>query len=125
MNEGPFIVGPDVRIWGTIGTSKDVHVLGFVDGSVNGHEVYVSPTAMVTGDIIATHVVVQGQVLGNIFADLLVLEASADVRGEIYHRELDLREGAKFEGKSRRHDKPKTLAATLSVYENAVVDDQT
>ena len=124
MNEGPFTVGPDVRIWGTVGTNNAVQVLGFVDGSINGREVYVSPTAMVTGDIIAKHVIVQGQVLGNIFADVLVLEASSDVRGEIYHRELDLREGARFEGKSRRHDKPQTLAATMSVYENAVVDDQ-
>lgn len=123
MNEGPFIVGPDVRIWGTIGTTQGVHVFGFVDGSLNGSEVYVSPTAMVTGDIIASHVIVQGQVLGNIFADVIVLEASADVSGEIYYRELDLREGAKFEGKSRRHEKPKSLAATLSVYENAVIDD--
>jgi cytoskeletal protein CcmA (bactofilin family) len=116
-----FDVGPDVRIWGTIHTNGPVHVRGFVDGSINASEVRVSAQAMVTGDIVASLAIIEGQVLGNIFADKLVLEASSEVQGEIYHATLDLREGASFEGKSRRHDKPKTLAATLSVYEGAVV----
>ncbi len=124
MTEAPFVIGPDVRIWGTITTDQSIEVYGFVDGSISGAQVYVSQTAMVTGDIIATHVLVQGQVLGNIFADSLVIEETADVQGEIYHTELDLRAGANFEGKSRRHDKPKTLAATLSVYESAESDEQ-
>ena len=123
MIEAPFIIGPDVRIWGTINTNQSIEVYGFVDGSITGAKVYVSQTAMVTGDIISSNVLVQGQVLGNIFADSLVLEETADVQGEIYHTELDLRAGANFEGKSRRHDKPKTLAATLGVYESVDVDD--
>ena len=123
MTEAPFVIGPDVRIWGTITTNQSIEVFGFVDGSISGSQVYVSQTAMVTGDIIATNVLVQGQVLGNIFADSLVIEKTADVQGEIYHTELDLRAGANFEGKSRRHDKPKTLAATLSVYESAESDE--
>ena len=125
ITEAPFVIGPDVRIWGTITTDQSIEVYGFVDGSISGAEVYVSQTAMVTGDIIATQVIVQGQVLGNIFADGLVLEETADVQGEIYHNALDLRAGANFEGKSRRHDKPKTLAATLSVYESAASDEHT
>lgn len=123
MTEAPFVIGPDVRIWGTITTNQSIEVYGFVDGSISGSQVYVSQTAMVTGDIIATNVLVQGQVLGNIFADSLVIEKTADIQGEIYHTELDLQAGANFEGKSRRHDKPKTLAATLSVYESAESDE--
>ena len=123
MTEVPFVIGPDVRIWGTITTNQSIEVYGFVDGSISGSQVYVSQTAMVTGDIIATNVLVQGQVLGNIFADSLVIEKTADIQGEIYHTELDLQAGANFEGKSRRHDKPKTLAATLSVYESAESDE--
>lgn len=122
MNDQSFVIGPDVRIWGTVSTEQRIDVFGFVDGSLSGLEVFVSQRAMVTGDIIATRVLVQGQVLGNIFADSLVLEKTADVQGEIYHTELDLHAGANFEGKSRRHDKPKTLAATLSVYETAEPD---
>lgn len=125
MNKAAFVIGPDVRIWGTIDTVQSIEVFGFVDGSISGAEVHVAQTAMVTGDIIATYVLVQGQVLGNIFADSLVLEETADVEGEIYHTELDLRVGANFEGRSRRHDKPKTLAATMSVYERADDDDHT
>lgn len=124
MNKAAFVIGPDVRIWGTVDTDQNIEVMGFVDGSISGAEVHIAQTAMVTGDIIATYVVVQGQVLGNIFADSLVLEETANVEGEIYHAELDLRVGANFEGRSRRHDKPKTLAATMSVYERAGDDDR-
>lgn len=118
MDNG-LVVGADVRIWGAISTGAPVQVLGFVDGSVNASEVHVAPQAMVTGDIIAAKVTVQGQVLGNIFADELVLESNSNVQGEIYHASLDLREGANFEGKSRRHDKPKTLVSTFGLYEAA------
>ena len=125
MKKAAFVIGPTVRIWGTVDTDQSIEVLGFVDGRISGAEVHVAQTAMVTGDIIATYVVVEGQVLGNIFADSLVLEETANVEGEIYHAELDLRVGANFEGRSRRHDKPKTLAATMSVYERAGEDDRT
>jgi cytoskeletal protein CcmA (bactofilin family) len=124
MEEAPFTVGPTVRIWGTIDTKQNIEVYGFVDGSINGAAVYISAQAMVTGDVVASYVVVEGQVLGNIFADHLVLEESSSVEGEIYHTELDLKVGANFEGCSRRHDKPKTLAATMSYYESVAEVDR-
>jgi cytoskeletal protein CcmA (bactofilin family) len=116
MQEG-LSISPDVRIWGTIHVAGPVQVGGFVDGSITATDVHVSAQAMVRGDIIAKRATIEGQVVGNIFADELVLEPSCNVDGEIYHASLDLREGAQFEGKSRRHDKPRTLAATFSVYE--------
>lgn len=120
MAEELFVVDRDVRIWGTLSSVKPVNVLGFVDGGVLAPEVLVSEQAMVTGDIIATKVTVFGQVLGNIFADQLVLQAASNVEGEIYHKTLELCKGAHFEGKSRQHDKPKSLATTLSHYDHPV-----
>ncbi|MGI9475183.1 MAG: bactofilin family protein [Hyphomicrobiaceae bacterium] len=117
MLDNTFVVGPDVRIWGTVKSGGPVYVLGFVDGGILAPEVVVTQQAMVTGDIIATKASVAGQVTGNIFADDLILEAGADIDGDIYHTTLNLFEGAHFEGKSRRHEKPKLLAPTLSVYE--------
>jgi cytoskeletal protein CcmA (bactofilin family) len=113
-----FVVGPDVRIWGTISSLVPVEVLGFVDGGVIAPQVHVMQKAMVTGDIIATQATVSGQVLGNIFADNIVLEETSSIEGEIYHKSLDLRAGAHFEGKSRHHDKPKSLATALSIYDH-------
>ena len=69
MNDNSFVIGPDVRIWGTVSTDQRIDVFGFVDGSLSGTEVYVSQRAMVTGDIIATRVLVQGQVLGKVGAE--------------------------------------------------------
>ena len=121
MAEETFVVDRDVRIWGTLSSVKPVHVMGLVDGGILAPEVLVFEQAMVTGDIIATTVTVSGQVLGNIFADQLILQAASNVEGEIYHKSLEVCEGAHFEGKSRYHDKPKLLASTLSYYEHPVV----
>ena len=118
--EEMFIIDRDVRIWGTVNSLKPVRVAGFVDGGVLAPEVLVAEQAMVTGDIIATTVTVYGQVLGNIFADKLVLQAASNVEGEIYHQTLELCGGAHFEGKSRHHDKPKSLASSLSHYAHPV-----
>lgn len=120
MDDGTlFVVGPDVRIWGTIKANVDAKILGFVDGGIIAREVTVEPKAMVIGDIVAHKVTVRGEVQGSIFADLLILDDGAHVFGDVYHCELDLRLGALFEGKSRRHERPKSLAVSLSVYDHS------
>ncbi|MBU2532247.1 MAG: polymer-forming cytoskeletal protein [Alphaproteobacteria bacterium] len=98
-----------------INSGEPVEVRGFVDGSIVAPSVVTTPQSMVVGDIVATEVIVAGRVSGNIFADKLVLEASCDVDGEIYHGELVLNQGAHFEGKSRNHPKPKSLAPAFSL----------
>ena len=110
-----FIVGPGIRIWGMINSGEPVEVRGFVDGSIIAPTVHVLAQAMVVGDLVATEVIVEGHVQGNIFANRLVLHASCQVDGEIYYADLDLREGAYFEGKSRKHPKPTTLAPALAL----------
>jgi cytoskeletal protein CcmA (bactofilin family) len=110
-----FVIGPGVRIWGMINSGEPVEIHGFVDGSIQAPTVQTTARSMIIGDIVATGATISGHVKGNIFADKLTLEASAEVEGEIYHTELVLREGAHFEGKSRTHPKPKSLAQTLAL----------
>ena len=82
--------------------------------------VHVLAQAMVVGDLVAAEVFVDGQVQGNIFSDKLTLEAASQVDGEIYYANLELRNGAYFEGKSRKHPKPRSLAPTLSLTDIAI-----
>jgi cytoskeletal protein CcmA (bactofilin family) len=61
--------------------------------------------------VVASEFIVEGQVVdGLIFADRVVLREGAYVTGEIWHRELVLEAGHLFEGKSRRHEAPRSLA---------------
>jgi cytoskeletal protein CcmA (bactofilin family) len=110
-----FVVGPGIRIWGMINSGEPAEVRGFVDGSIIAPAVHVLTQAMVVGDLVAAEVIIEGQVQGNVFANKLVLEPSCHVEGEIYHADLELREGAYFEGKSRHHPKPRSLAPTLAL----------
>ena len=98
-----------------INSGEPVEVRGFVDGSIIAPTVHVLAQAMVVGDLVATEVIIEGQVQGNIFANNLILHASCRVDGEIYFADLDLRDDAYFEGKSRKHPKPKTLAPALAL----------
>jgi len=110
-----FVVGPGIRIWGMVNSGEPVEVRGFVDGSIIAPSVHVLAQGMIVGDIVAAKSTVEGQVNGNIFANELILEASCQVHGEMYYDDIDLREGAFFEGKARKHPKPRTLAPNLAV----------
>jgi cytoskeletal protein CcmA (bactofilin family) len=67
----------------------------------------------VSGTIVATEVIVEGDAVDAlIFADRIVLRHGAHVTGEILHKELVLEAGHMFEGKSRRHADPRSLAPT-------------
>jgi len=98
-----------------INSGEPVEVRGFVDGSITAPAVHIFAQAMVIGDLVAAEAFVDGQVQGNIFSDNLILEANSQVAGEIYYANLDLRGGAYFEGKSRKHPRPRSLAPTLSL----------
>jgi cytoskeletal protein CcmA (bactofilin family) len=84
-----------------------------VDGEIRAATVLIVSGGSVSGTIVATEVIVEGDAVDAlIFADRIVLRHSAYVTGEIWHRELVLEAGHMFEGKSRRHDDPRSLAPT-------------
>lgn len=97
-----FVVGPQVRITGSIEFDGDVLVQGRVDGDIRCLSLVIAHEATVEGAVTAGEVIVEGVVTGTIVADRLVLKADSDVEGEIYHGDLLLEQGCYFEGKSRR-----------------------
>jgi cytoskeletal protein CcmA (bactofilin family) len=86
-----------------------------VDGTLIGDlrcmSVIISERGIVDGAILAESVTVMGEVTGEIFAVSLTLKAACSVSGDIFHRHLALEDGCYFEGKSRRHKEPLSLAS--------------
>jgi cytoskeletal protein CcmA (bactofilin family) len=112
-NDVPIVLRPTASIIGCLALDGDAIIQGFVDGEIRAARVLIASGGSVSGTIVATEVIVEGDaayVL--IFADRIVLRDGAHVTGEIWHKELVLEAGHLFEGKSRRHDDPKSLAPT-------------
>ena len=103
-------IGSDVTIVGSIQFDGPIEIEGTVQGDIRCAAVSVSRYGTVMGTIVADDVTVEGGVNGSIYANKLVLKPDCDVEGEIYHRELSLEQGSYFDGKSRPHKDPLSLA---------------
>jgi cytoskeletal protein CcmA (bactofilin family) len=109
--DGQLVLGPTASLIGCLDLSGDVIVQGQLEGEVRAMGILVTSSGLISGTVVATELIVEGQVIDClVFADRVVLREGAYVTGEIWHRELVLEAGHLFEGKSRRHEAPRSLA---------------
>lgn len=111
------VVGANVKLTGTISDVNDIVIHGTVEGEViSDKTVTVTETASVKGPVTAQMVSVSGKVNGGVTAhQKLELLPTADVSGSISTRELIIKSGAVFNGKSvmQRDDSGKVTPAKL------------
>jgi len=112
-NDVPLVLGPTASVIGCLALVGDAIIQGYVDGEIRAATVLIVSGGSVSGTIVASEVIVEGDASDAlIYADRIVLRDGAHVTGEIWHKELVLEAGHMFEGKSRRHDDPRSLAPT-------------
>ena len=92
-------ISEDIRITGSISASKQIVMLGQLDGNVDAVSIHVASTGVVNGDIKANNIKVDGTVIGNIVADQLHLSASGHLKGEVRCKGIIIDEGANVEAK--------------------------
>ncbi len=95
-----------LMITGNLQSEGEVQVDGQIHGDIRCAHLTVGRDALVDGNITAEEVVVRGKVTGVIRANRVILQDSAHVDSEIFHKKLSIEEGACFEGMSRRVDDP-------------------
>jgi cytoskeletal protein CcmA (bactofilin family) len=95
-----------LTINGNLQSEGEVQVDGQIHGDIRCAHLTVGRDAMVTGNITAEEVVVRGKVKGVIRSNRVILQDTAQVDSEIFHKNLSIEEGACFEGTSRRSDDP-------------------
>lgn len=109
------VIGADLTISGNLTSKGEVQVDGIVEGDINGSHVVVGETATITGGIIAEEVIVRGHVVGSVRSKRVMLQATSQVEGDIYHQALSIEQGAMFEGKSRRtNEDPRNVALPVA-----------
>ena len=108
------VIPRGARVLGCIETTGAVLISGDVDGDVRAGSITIDKTGSAAGVLVAAEMTVSGKITdGDIFADKVVLGPGSDVTGEIYYRDLDIRPDSYFEGKTRRHEAPRSLAPAM------------
>jgi cytoskeletal protein CcmA (bactofilin family) len=95
-----------LNITGNLHSEGEVQVDGQINGDIHCQHLTVGKDATVIGNITAEEVVVRGKVTGIIRANRVILQDSARVDSEIFHKRIAIEEGAIFQGQSRVSEEP-------------------
>ena len=103
-----------MTITGDIVFSGGLNVAGSVKGSVlaEGADAVVdlNESGRIDGDIRAPHVILSGEMNGDVVAtEKLVLGSTAKVRGNIFYKLLEMNAGAQVNGQMIHQDEPQKM----------------
>ena len=92
-------INEDVRIRGTITVSEPLVMAGHLDGEINADTLHIASTAIITGEVAAKSVTIDGRVLGSIVADKVFLSATAHFEGQLHCKGVAIGKGAYVDAK--------------------------
>lgn len=95
----PSQINEDVRIRGTITVSEPLVTARQVDGVVNADTLHFISMAIITGEITAQSVTIDGTVLRSIVADKIFLSATALFEGQLHCQDVAVDDGAHVNAK--------------------------
>jgi cytoskeletal protein CcmA (bactofilin family) len=95
----PSIISPDVNIIGSVSSEGVIQLDGRIEGEINVRHLTVGIHGLVEGAICAEEAIIKGTVTGSIKAHKVILEKTAEVRGDIQHEVISIEAGAIIEGK--------------------------
>lgn len=100
---GHTLIAANARVVGDIHFTGGLHVQGHVQGSLlagsEGGDLVIGEGGLVEGEIRAPHVVINGEVRGDVHVDgRLELAAKAVVRGNVHYRLIEVVVGARIDG---------------------------
>jgi cytoskeletal protein CcmA (bactofilin family) len=94
------VLGPTLVFKGELSSEEDLVLKGRVEGSIsNAPNLRIGEEGSVKGDVRANYVTVEGKVEGDLnVSSFVTVEASANVKGNIFSPKVSLIEGARFKG---------------------------
>ena len=103
------LIGENTIIEGHMNFEGNMHIVGTVIGNINseGKEslLILSEGALIVGDVKVNHLIVNGQIDGNVFVEGKVeLFDKARINGDVHYTLLELPVGAEVNGKLIRQD---------------------
>lgn len=104
------VIGKDTSITGAVEFEGGLHLDGRIEGNVNGRaggpsSITVSEHGTVEGDVRVDVLILNGTVVGDVYADERVeLAAKARVNGTVYYHMLEMAMGAEVNGQLVRSE---------------------
>ena len=98
-SQNPSQINENVRIRGTITVSEPLVMAGQLDGDINADTLHIASTAIITGEVAAKSVTIDGRVLGSIVADKVFLSATSHFEGQLYCQDVAVDAGAHVNAK--------------------------
>ena len=99
-------IGSGMVITGNIVCPGSLQIQGRVTGDIHAAHLVIREGGRVEGKLTALDAVIEGSFTGTINANAVKLQKTAVVEGEIYNKSLAIEEHARFEGVSRRLERP-------------------
>jgi cytoskeletal protein CcmA (bactofilin family) len=109
QNRIDSLVGSTTRIEGNLFFSGGLRVDGVIRGNVAAlpdqpGTLVVSEHARIDGEVQATHIVVNGTIIGAVNAsESLELQAGSRVKGDVHYKSIEMQQGAVVEGRLIHH----------------------
>jgi cytoskeletal protein CcmA (bactofilin family) len=109
-------IAPDMVVKAHIATVGTVVLHGRLEGNICCTRLEISESGYLIGKVIAEHVVICGQVVGQVRALTVEVMRNAIVEADVYHAQLSLDEDATMSGVSMRIDRLDVPAAMREVH---------
>jgi cytoskeletal protein CcmA (bactofilin family) len=94
--------GSEVVISGDVATEAQLHVDGRIDGNVRCASLTQGGDGRISGNIVADEARLAGTVEGTVTARSVVIEASAQIMGDVAYDTISIEAGARIEGRLGR-----------------------
>ncbi len=99
------LIGEGTKIEGEVSFSGGLRVDGHIHGNVIASEnhpstLVMSEKARIEGEILVSHAVINGTVIGPVHAhEYVELQAKSNVTGDVYYKTLEIQTGAVVQGR--------------------------
>jgi len=100
------VLASGMQVTGNIVCTGQLQIHGRVVGDIHAAHLTICEGARIEGKIVAPETVIQGTFNGSIHGNVVKLQKTASVEGEIFNRSLAIEQEARFEGVARRLDQP-------------------
>ncbi len=101
------LLDPGSEIQGNVRFTDGLRIDGTVIGNLRANEdkrsiLVISESARVSGEVHADHIIINGHVVGPVFAsELLELQPKARIEGDVHYKALEMHQGATITGQLR------------------------
>lgn len=93
------MLGADIAITGDLTANADLHLDGRVGGDIRCAALVQGETSEITGAVTAQNARVAGKIRGSITAEVLVIQRTARIEGDVSYGSLTIEDGAQVDGK--------------------------